>query len=125
MQIEMHQGVLGSLLFKRLKNKKIGVSNLTVPHGVIPNATLAISSYEADELLNKSAIDIRQPAIAKKIMSQLSLIAFVIIDEATGTVNILYDGDSDYQTYSLETLQRQNDLTSNKLGREIGRMISH
>ena len=110
---------------KRLKNKKIGVSNLTVPHGVIPNATLAISSYEADELLNKSAIDIRQPAIAKKIMSQLSLIAFVIIDEATGTVNILYDGDSDYQTYSLETLQRQNDLTSNKLGREIGRMISH
>lgn len=58
-------------------------------------------------------------------MSQLSLIAFVIIDEATGTVNILYDGDSDYQTYSLETLQRQNDLTSNKLGREIGRMISH
>lgn len=110
---------------KRLKNKKIGISNLTVPHGVIPNATLAISSYEADELLNKNAIDIRQPAIAKKIMSQLSLIAFVIIDEATGTINILYDGDTDYQTYSLETLQRQNDLTSNKLGREIGRMISH
>jgi hypothetical protein len=58
-------------------------------------------------------------------MNNLFLVAFVIIDEATGTLNILYDGDSAYQTYSLETLERENTMSSNKLGREIGRMISH
>lgn len=50
--------------------------------------------------------------------------SFMIIDEGSNTVNILYDGDSTFQTYALETLERENSLNSNKLGREIGRMIS-
>lgn len=110
---------------KRLKKKKVGIHDFTVPHAVIPNTTLVISSYEADYLENNLAIDIRDTTIVKKIMDNLFLMTFVIIDEATGTVSILYDGDSAYQTYSLETLERENSLSSNKLGREIGRMISH
>ena len=110
---------------RRLKKRKFGLHDITVPHAVIPNATLAISSYEADYLENNMAIDIRDVAMAKRVMNSLFLIAFVIIDEATGTLNILYDGDSAFQTYSLETLERENSLSSNKLGREIGRMISH
>ena len=47
------------------------------------------------------------------------------MDEGTGTISVMYDGDASYQTYSLETLERDNSLNSNKLGREIGRMISH
>lgn len=110
---------------KRLKKKKVGVHDLTVPHALIPNATIAISSYEADYLENNMGINIRDPKIARKVLQQLFLVSFIIVDEGTGTINILDDGDSDYQTYALETLERQNSLTSNKLGREIGRMISH
>ena len=110
---------------RRLKNRKFGLHDITVPHAVIPNATMVISSYEADYLLNNLGIDVHNTNVAKKILSNLFLIAFVIIDESRETVSILYDGDSDFQVYALETLERENSLSSNKLGREIGRMISH
>jgi len=110
---------------RRLKKRHFGLHDLTVPHAIIPNATIAISSYEADYLENNLAIHVRDAAIAKRIMNNLFLVAFVVVDEATGTLNILYDGDNAYQTYALETLERENSMSSNKLGREIGRMISH
>ena len=110
---------------KRLKRRKLGVSNLTVPHALIPNATIVITSYEADYLENNYGIDVRNSSIAKKLISSMFLMSFVIMDEGTGTISILYDGDDNYQVYSLETLERDNSLNSNKLGREIGRMISH
>lgn len=110
---------------KRLKNKRIGINNLTVPHAIIPNATIVITSYEADYLQNNFAIDVRNPIIANRLINSMFLMSFVIMDEGTGTISIFYDGDDSYQTYSLETLERDNSLNSNKLGREIGRMISH
>jgi hypothetical protein len=110
---------------KRLKNQKIGLRNLTVPHAIIPNATIVITTYEADYLQNNYAINVRDDSVAKKIISNMFLMSFIIMDEGTGTISVMYDGDSTYQTYSLETLERDNSLNSNKLGREIGRMISH
>lgn len=110
---------------RKLKKRKFGLHELTVPHAVIPNATMVISSYEADYLENNLAIDVHNPNVARKILANLFLVAFVVIDESRETVSILYDGDSDFQVYSLETLERENSLSSNKLGREIGRMISH
>ena len=110
---------------KRLKNKKIGIKNFTVPHAIIPNATIVITSYEADYLENKFAINIRNEKVANKLIKNLFLMAFVIMDEGTNTISVLYDGDQSFQVYSLETLERDNTLNSNKLGREIGRMISH
>ena len=109
---------------KRLKERKIGVHDLTVPHAIIPNTTLVITSYEADYLRNHHAIDIANSKVARKLVDSLFLMAFIIVDEGAGTVDILYDGSSSYQTYSLETLEREVSLSSNKLGREIGRMIS-
>ena len=109
---------------KRLKNKKIGMSNLTVPHAVIPNATMVITTYEADQLLNRFGLNVRDEKVALKLLSSLFLMSFIIMDEGTNTISILYDGDNSYQVYSLETLERDNNLNSNKLGREIGRMIA-
>ena len=111
--------------FKRLKNKRVGLKSLSVPHALIPNATIVITSYEADYLENNMGIEIRNSSTAKKLIDAMFLMAFVIMDEGSGTISILYDGDSAFQTYSLETLERDNALNSNKLGREIGRMISH
>ena len=109
---------------KRLKNKKLGIKNFTVPHAIIPNATIVITSYEADYLENKFAINVRNEKVANKLIKNLFLMAFVIMDEGTNTISVLYDGDQSFQVYSLETLERDNSLNSNKLGREIGRMIS-
>lgn len=113
----------GSL--RRLRNKKMGMRNFTVPNKLIPNATIVISSLEADYLENNCALLVRNPKIAKKLMEAMFLVAFVIIDDTTGTIDVLYDGSDSYQTYALETLERENSMASNKLGREIGRMISH
>ena len=110
---------------KRLKKKKIGFHNVAMPHAMLPNATIVISSYEADYLRNKSAIDVRNPKIASKILEDLFLVSFIIIDEGTQTIEIFDDGTTEFQTYALETLERENNLNSNKLGKEIGRMISH
>ena len=109
---------------KRLRGKKFGVYNLTVPHALIPNATIVITTYEADYLENNYAIDVRNEKIVKKLMDSLFLMAFIVMDTGTNTMSVLYDGDSAFQTYSMETLERDNSLNSNKLGREIGRMIS-
>lgn len=109
---------------QRLKNKKVGITNFTVPHAIIPNATVVISSYEVDVLQSKYGIDIRRDAIVKMLMNNLFLMAFVIMDEGSGTVSVFYDGDQTYQTYSIETLERDNAMNSNKLVKEIGRMIS-
>lgn len=109
---------------QRLKNKKVGMTNFTVPHAIIPNATVVISSYEVDVLQNQYGIDIRKDAMVRMLMNNLFLMAFVIMDEGSGTVSVFYDGDQTYQTYSIETLERDNAMNSNKLGKEIGRMIS-
>lgn len=110
---------------KRLKQQKMGVNNLTIPHGIIPNATLCISSYEAEQLMDKYGIDVLSDATAKKILSSLFLMSFIVMDDGSGIVSIMYDGDDTYQSYSIESLQKDNDRNSNKLGREIGRILSH
>ena len=109
---------------KRLKERRFGLHDATVPHALIPNTTLVITQYEADYLRDHYAIDITSSKIARKLVDSMFLMALIIVDEGTGTVEILYDGSSAYQTYSLETLEREVSLSSNRLGREIGRMIS-
>ena len=57
-------------------------------------------------------------------MSSLFLMNFVILDEGSGTIDVLYDGETTFQTYALETLEREVSMNSNKLGKELTRMIS-
>lgn len=109
---------------KRLKNKKVEPDSFSLVRKIIPNSTIIVTSYEAENILNNYGIDIRKESNAKKILSSLFLMAFVIVDEGTGLVSILYDGESTFQNYSIETLEKDNAIHSNKLGREIGRMIA-
>lgn len=111
-------------IFKRLKQKKIGIRNLTVPHGIIPNATIIITAYEQEYLLKNFGIDLREASTAKKLMNALFLMTFCVIDEGSGIISILYDGGADYETYSIDVLERDATMQSNKLGKEIGRLIS-
>lgn len=110
---------------KKLKEKRFGVHDFTVPHALIPNSTLVITQYEVDYLKNKYAINLEDVKIARRMIDSLFLMAFIIVDDGAGTVEILYKDEPAYQTYALETLERDLSMNSNKLGREIGRMISH
>ena len=110
---------------KRLKERRLGIHDFTVPHALIPNSTLVITQYEVDYLKNKYAIDLENTKIARRMIDALFLMAFIIVDDGSGTVEILYKDEPAYQTYALETLERDLSMNSNKLGREIGRMISH
>ena len=109
---------------KRLKNKRFTLNNLSTISQVIPNATICVSSYEVDAIERETGINIKEPFFASKITENLFLTALVILDEGSQTFDIMYGGDKDFQTYSLETIEREVTMNSNKLGREIGRMIS-
>lgn len=108
---------------RRMKNQKIKLS-LTGPTKLIPNSTIVISSFEVDDIKRLYGFNVRDIFFAKKVMSELFLMAFIIIDEGSETIDILYEDAGYFETYTLDTLERQVDLSSNKLGKEIGRMIS-
>lgn len=109
---------------KNLKNKKIKLRNGTVPTKVLPTATLVLSTYELNAIRTTYGYDMLNPVIGKKLMDGLFLMGLVLIDDVTMTVEVMYDGDDNYATYSLDALEREVALGSNKLGKEITRMIS-
>lgn len=108
---------------KRLKEKKINFKNFRV-NQLVPNSTLVISSYEAEILETKYGILIKDTNIAKRLVNNLFLMAFVILDDGSQTMDILYDRANSFETYALETIEREVSLNSNRLANEIGRMIS-
>lgn len=108
---------------KRLKDRKVQFKSLSMQR-LIPNVTIAVTSYEVDEIERRYGFNLKDTRFAKKIIDTYFLFALIIIDEGTQTVNIIMQDDSEYQTYALETLEREVNLNSNRLSKEIGRMIS-
>lgn len=91
---------------------------------VIPFATIVITSYEYSTILNEYGFDLKNVTFANKVMSELYLLCFAIIDEGSRTVDILLDGHtSGFQTYSLDILEKETTMNSNKLGKEFIRML--
>ena len=108
---------------KDLKKRKVKVSTTGLSR-LAPFATLVISQYEYNEILTKYGFDLKNVVFAKKLMSELFLMGFVIVDETTQTIDMLLDGSkTGFQTYSLDTLQREVTMNSNKLGQELTRML--
>lgn len=108
---------------KRLKDKKVELGTFGV-RKLVPNATIVISTFELDEIKKRTGVDLHDVHYAKKLIQQLFLLTFVIVDEGSETIEILYESSDTFETYALETLEREISMNSNKLGKEIGRMIS-
>ena len=106
-----------------LKDKKVEFGTFGV-RKLVPNATLVISTFELDEIRKRTGVDLHDVHFAKKLIQQLFLLTFIIVDEGSETIEILYESSSAFETYALETLEREISMNSNKLGKEIGRMIS-
>ena len=109
---------------KRIKNRRFGIDMFGSPHFVIPNSTIVVSTYVVDKLNESMGIELRNPATAKKTVDSLFLMGLVILDEGTGLVSVMYDGDTQFQNYTIDGLEKDRMLNSNKLGNEIGRMIA-
>lgn len=108
---------------KRMKEKKVMFSGSGITK-LVPNSTIVISNYTVNDVVNSIGVDLKDTYFAKKILDELFLMAFVIVDESTQTIEILYQDASAFETYTLETLEKEVDMSSNKLGRAIGSMIS-
>lgn len=107
---------------KELRKKKLNVGTFGV-NRFIPFATIAISSNTYHDIKTECGYDLKNITFAKKLMNELFLMCFCVMDEATHTYDILVDGQSDFQTYSLETLEREVTMKSSKLSKELTRML--
>lgn len=112
------------MTLKKLKETSRIQSSFFSKTQVVPNSTIVISSYDVDNITKNSGYNLRDARNALRVMKSLFLMNFIIVDEGTRTVEILYDGENSYQTYALETLEREITMNSSKLGKELTRMIS-
>ena len=112
------------MTLKKLKETSRIQSSFFSKTQIVPNSTIVISSYDVDNITKNSGYNLRDARNALRVMKSLFLMNFIIVDEGTRTVEILYDGENSYQTYALETLEREITMNSSKLGKELTRMIS-
>lgn len=107
---------------KSLKKRyvKVGLNGV---NKIAPFATIAISSNTYHDIKESYGYDLKNMAFASKVMTELFLMCIIIIDDATHTYDILVDGQHDFQTYSLETLEREVSMKSSKLSKELTRML--
>lgn len=109
---------------KRLKETSKAQKTFFKRTQLVPQSTIVISAFDADSIEKTYGYNLRDPKIAIKLMKSLFLMNFAIVDEGTRTLEILYDGETAYQTYALETLEREVTMSSNRIGKELTRMIS-
>ena len=107
---------------KKMKKKYLKVGTFGV-NRIAPYATIVIASSTYQEIKEGYGYDIKNLTFAHKIMEELFLMCLVIVDDVTHTVDMLVDGQQDFQTYALETLEREVTMNSNKLGKELTRML--
>lgn len=112
------------MTLKRLKETSRAQKAFFTKHQMVPNSTIIVGSYEVDTIQKNIGLNLRDPKIANKLKDSLFLMNFIIVDDGRGIIDVLYDGETSYQTYALETLERETSMNSNKLGRELTRMIS-
>lgn len=108
---------------KKIKKKYLKIGTFGV-NRIAPFATVVISSSTYRDIKDRYGFDLKNMTFANKVMTELFLMCFVILDDVTRTCDILVDGQADYQTYSLDTLEREVTMNSNKLGKELTRMLS-
>ena len=75
---------------------------------LLPNATIAMTQAEVDNLRANTGVDILDPSSALQVMQQLGLLQFIVVDDANDVAYFLIDGQTRFQTYTFNALQRDN-----------------
>ncbi len=79
-----------------------------------PISALVITQEEVEDLKKYNNIDVEIPSIIIPIMEKLNLLYFVIVDETTEVVKLLVDGDSEYETLTFDSLEKESNDGSYK-----------
>lgn len=96
-------------------------ANQAVKHGVHNDfsaiTTVVISQNDADELFREENLDITDPSNARHFMQSYNLIGFVITDDATESIKIMFDdGEKYFKEYAYRMFERETkDGTYKKL----------
>ena len=101
----------GSRIFKALERRAIKGKirrSLRMENSAKAISSLVISSEEAEELKKYENIDVYQPRTIVPIMEKLNLLYFVVVDTTSESVNIITDGETEYETYSFTSLERES-----------------
>ena len=101
----------GSALFKALERRALKGKirrSLRLENSAKAISTLVISSEEAEELKKYENIDVMNPRIIIPIMEKLNLLYFVVVDNTAEAVNMLTDGETEYETFSFTALERES-----------------
>lgn len=101
----------GSRIFKALERRAIKGKirrSLRMENSAKAISSLVISSEEAEELKKYENIDIYQPKTIIPIMEKLNLLYFVVVDTTAESVDIITDGENEYETYSFTNLERES-----------------
>ena len=108
---------------KRIKDQSRLQKTFFSRHAMVPQSTIVLSSYDVEGIKKVFGYDIRDPKFGVKAMKSLFLMTLVIVDEGRGTLDILYDNETQYQTYALETIQREiaNNAKQLKLDQAVAR----
>lgn len=85
----------------------------------IPATTIMIiSNYEAEQIMQTTGVDLRDPIEARKFIYGQFLLGFGIFNTETGMLQFMFDSDDDFAVSSLTTMSAQNkksDVSVNKL----------
>lgn len=101
----------GSRIFKALERRAIKGKirrSLRMENSAKAISSLVISSEEAEELKKYENIDVYQPKTIVPIMEKLNLLYFAVVDTTAESVDIITDGENEYETYSFTNLERES-----------------
>ena len=96
--------------------------------GINPFTTLVITDEDALRIKEASGYDLYNLGTARKLMDNLYLLGFMIVNTTTGMTSTLYDGYADFEDATIKSLRLSNkdnksDLeTINDIFRRMGRV---
>ncbi len=83
-------------------------------NNVLPNSTLVISIDEANYIKSNYGFDLFKPVFVDRIMKELFLLGFVIVDESSQVAHFKFDGQKHYQSVSFSGLEKENTSDARK-----------
>ena len=101
---------------KRLKGRKnMQALNKLIGRQLLPNASVIITESEALAIQQDCGVDPHNPADAAKMMNKYFMLAFGIYDTESKLLDIIYDGESQFSSYSIRELVAKNKKDTNLL----------
>lgn len=78
---------------------------LRMKNQLLPNTSIMLSMDEV-EAIKANGVDLMNPSVSKTIIDHYLLLAIVVVNEGLETVDILYDGEDNFNTYSFSALTK-------------------